>query len=250
VLCAAGKYELGRACLQCADNSDSVPGSTSATACLCILSTDGDYLPLALLQTCNKECDVLLFRIKTQIPESASTKRKIADCQQQHSTIHDQHKNSRRTYEYVRIAPIACWIKETLPSKAVEPVRQFCAMVALCGCDFARNLPRVGPRTLWKMRHRLQHIDLLQPPQIVSALAIGYTELFVMKNGLPAGMRNNTEWFQDAGDDQVCLIYSNVAARIQANNKVCQRIKSQFGMLTLLSPMHVIPCGPYIIGAS
>jgi hypothetical protein len=195
--------------------------------CLCILSTDGDYLPLALLQTCNKECDVLLFRIKTQIPESASTKRKIADCQQQHSTIHDQHKNSRRAYEYVRIAPIACWIKETLPSKAVEPVRQFCAMVALCGCDFARNLPRVGPRTLWKMRHRLQHIDLLQPPQIVSALAIGYTELFVMKNGLPAGMRNNTEWFQDAGDDQVCLIYSNVAARIQANNKVCQRIKSQ-----------------------
>jgi hypothetical protein len=198
------------------------------SSCLCIISTDGDYLPLALLQTCSNECDVVLFRMTTQIADTASMKRKMTAAEENStSDATNQHKTSRRTYEYVRIGPIACWIKQVLPSKAIDPVRQFCAMVALCGCDFARNLPRLGPRTLWKLRHRLQHTDLLQTPQIVSALSIAYTELFVMKNAMPAGIRNNMQWFQDTSDDQVCVIYNQVAARIQANSKVSPRIKLQ-----------------------
>jgi len=217
--------------------------------CLCIVSTDGDYLPLALLQTCgtesvdtesaatgssgtqsSKDCDVLLFRMTTQLADAASVKRKSASAHGSsavESQVKNAHKTSRRTYEFVRIAPIACWINKVLPSKAIDPVRQFCAMVALCGCDFARNLPRLGPRTLWKLRHRLQHTDLLQAPQVVSALSIAYTDLFVTKNAVPVGMRNNTESFQSMSDEQVCIIYNEVAARIQGNNKLSQRIKLQ-----------------------
>jgi hypothetical protein len=169
----------------------------------------------------------------TQLVDTASVKRKSA-CSHASSgssaaESHSKHerKSSRRTYEFVRIAPIASWIHKVLPSKAIDPVRQFCAMVALCGCDFARNLPRLGPRTLWKLRHRLQHTDLLQAPQVVSALSIAYSDLFVTKNAVPAGMRNNIEWFQSMSDEQVCVIYNDVAARIQGNNKLSERIKMQ-----------------------
>jgi hypothetical protein len=197
------------------------------SSCLCIVSTDGDYLPLALLQTCGRECEVLLFRMTTQIADGASVKRKLSSSTSAVESGVKSHKTPRRTYEYVRIAPIASWIHKVLPSKAIDPVRQFCALVALCGCDFARNLPRLGPRTLWKLRHRMQHTDLLQAPQVVSALSMAYTDLFVMKNALPAGMRNSEDWFQSMSDEQVCAIYNEVTARIHGNSKVSERIKIQ-----------------------
>ena len=193
------------------------------SSCLCIVSTDGDYLPLALLQTCDSSTDVLLFRMTTQIADLASQKRKFG--QQQEADCKPAH--SRRTYEFVRIAPIANWLKQEFPSKVIHPVRQFCALVALCGCDFARNLPRLGPRTLWKHRHRIQHIDLVQPSQLLCALSIAYTDLFLSKNTLPLGVRNNIEWFQATTEEQMSLIYKQVAARIQGNDKISPRIKEQ-----------------------
>ena len=209
----------------------------NVSSCLCIVSTDGDYLPLSLLQMCGKECEVVLFRMTTQINCAAPAKRKLAGSQE-HSCITAEapqaagsvmHMSThrRRTYEYVRIAPIAAWIKTVLQSKAIDPVRQFCAMVALCGCDFARNLPRLGPRTLWKMRNRIQHSDLLQVHQAVGALSIAYTELFVTKNGMPDGMSNSMLWFQSTSEEQVRAIYNDVSTRIQRNDKVSPRIKLQ-----------------------
>ena len=199
------------------------------SSCLCIVSTDGDYLPLALLQTTGSPCEVVLFRMTTQTQAAAASKRKFigsngGDADENAS----QHaRRPRRTYEYVRILPIASWIKTVLPSKAIEPVRQFCAMVALCGCDFARNLPRLGPRTLWKLRHRMQHTDLLQVQQAVGALSIAYTDLFVTKNGMPEGMSNSLLWFQSTSEEQVRAIYNDVEARIQRNDRVSPRIKLQ-----------------------
>jgi len=193
------------------------------SSCLCIVSTDGDYLPLGLLQTCDSNTEVLLFRMTTQITDLASQKRKFA---QQHEAESKQ-AHSRRTYEFVRIAPIANWLRQVFPSKAIDPVRQFCALVALCGCDFARNLPRLGPRTLWKHRHRIQHIDLVQPPQLLCAISIAYADLFLSKNTMPLGVRNNIEWFQTSTEEQMSLIYNEVAARIQGNDKISPRIKQQ-----------------------
>ena len=151
---------------------------------LCIVSTDGDYLPLALLQTHenfksgrSKTCNVILYRMTTQTRVEKSTipaKRKLA------GTCENKTKTPRK-YEYVDIACIAVWLKKVMPSKATDPVLHFCVLVALCGCDFARNLPRLGPRTLWKLRHMLSHIDLLQISQIMSALSIAYSDLYVMK---------------------------------------------------------------------
>ena len=188
--------------------------------CLCIVSTDGDYLPLALLQTSNAQSEVLLYRMTTQTSAQTQNKRKLS-----HGA--DPPTKSRRTSEFVRISPVASWIATVMPSRAIDPVRQFCALVALCGCDFSRNLPRLGPRTLWKLRHRIQHIDLLQAPQALAALCIAYTDLFIMKNTVPEGMCNRQQWFQDTPQDSVLAIYSAVAAKIQSSSKVPQSIKEQ-----------------------
>lgn len=190
------------------------------SSCLFIVSTDGDYLPLALLQTRDKQCEVVLFRMTTQTSVETVNKRKLSEtC--------STPKKTRRTYEYVRIAPIASWIATVLPSKAIDPVRQFCALVALCGCDFSRNLPRLGPRTLWKLRHRMQNIDLLQTSQAVAALCIAYTDLFIMKNTVPEGMCNKQLWFESMPEERILSIYSSVAARIQSSARVSQTIKQQ-----------------------
>jgi hypothetical protein len=192
--------------------------------CLCIVSTDGDYLPLSLLQTAAQEeqqghaCDILLYRMTTQLPAPAS-KRKFDP--------EESGKSNKRTYEFVRIAPVGEWIRRELPSKVIDPVRQFCALVALCGCDFARNLPRLGPRTLWMLRHRIQNTDLLDVRQAVCALSMGYLHVFVKKNALPVGMCNAVQWFGSTSEEQALAMYDSVASRIQNDQRISPRIKAQ-----------------------
>ena len=70
----------------------------------------------------------------------------------------------------MHVAPVAAWLRHVFPCKVADPVQQFCAMVALCGCDFARNLQRLGPRSLWKLRHRLQNSHLSQPEASVQEI--------------------------------------------------------------------------------
>lgn len=210
---------------------------------LYIFSTDGDYLPLSLLQStfkkqdaekepiqsgdslCETEvpCSIILFRMTTQLQVATTCKRKIP--QEIQSSL--PAKSSRRTYEYVSVEYIGTWLIDVMPSKAVNPILQFCAMVALCGCDFARNLPRLGPRTLWKLRQRMQNTDLLQAAQAVCALAMVYADLFLVKNTVPRGVCNTVEWFRNTDDSTVCTVFDDVATRIQRNQGISQRIKEQ-----------------------
>ena len=197
---------------------------------LCIVSTDGDYLPLALLQTNeNGECAyvrdrrVVLYRMTTQIPLATPAKRKISSSNESAQIA----KRTPRKYEYVDIASIESWLRTVFPSKVTDPVRQFCALVALCGCDFVRNLPRLGPRTLWKLRHILLHIDLREVSQIMSALSIAYSDLYIMKNTMPAGISNSAEWFKNTSEQEMFAIFDQVAARIQRSSNISPRIKQQ-----------------------
>ena len=198
--------------------------------CLCIVSVDGDYLPLSLLQTRNSEqandfrnCKVLLYRMLTRAQPSMAGKRK--------SSAEDTELlpcvSARRQYEFVNIAPISVWLRQVFPSKAVDPVIQFCSMVALCGCDFARNLPRLGPRSLWKIRHRLQNSDLSQPTQALSALCLAYHDMFIGKNTIPQRVANNPAWFQQASESTALSIYEDIAQKIAHSQRVSQRIKEQ-----------------------
>jgi hypothetical protein len=208
---------------------------------LCVVSTDGDYLPLALLQTrehsalgtdlqANHMHDntnnkrVVLYRMTTQLPLATPVKRKQLDVEGRSA------KTTTKTsykYEFVDIATIDSWVQTVFPSKATDPVRQFCAMIALCGCDFVRNLPRLGPRTLWKLRHMLLHIDLREVSQIMSALSIAYSNLYIMKNKMPPGIINSVEWFKNASEEQMFAMFDQVSAKIQRTSSISPRIKQQ-----------------------
>ena len=202
---------------------------------LCIVSTDGDYLPLALLQMDqNIASRVLLYRMITQIPLAIPAKRKMSRGPSRGPSSYDAHDNdaknntkTSRKYEYVDIDSIALWLRTVFSSKVRNPVHQFCAMVALCGCDFVRNLPRLGPRTLWKLRHILVHIDLLERSQIMSVLSILYSDLYVTKQTMPPGMKNSAEWFKNTSEQEMYLIFDQVQARIQSNSHISPRIKQQ-----------------------
>jgi hypothetical protein len=217
--------------------------------CLCIVSVDGDYLPLSLLQGlagsraqagagagagAGADADappreILLFRMVTQTAVAAS-KRKAAAAEPEaepEAARKPGARAGRRQYEFVRIAPIAAWLRAVFPSKAVDPLQQFCAMVALCGCDFARNLPRLGPRSLWKMRHRMQHSDLSQPTQALCAVACAYHDMFVARNTVPPRVTNSCSWFQQASDELALSVYEELAGRIARDQKVSETIRRQ-----------------------
>jgi hypothetical protein len=191
--------------------------------CLCVVSVDGDYLPLALLQTMrDSACEVLLYRMVTRAAQTTSGKRK--------SPMEEAEASSqppRRQYEFVHIAPISAWLRVVFPSKSIDPIRQFCALVALCGCDFARNLPRLGPRSLWKIRQRLQNTDLAQPVQSLCALSLAYHDMFVNRNTLPESVANNVQWFHQTSEDHAIAVYDDLVRRIAQNQRVSERIKHQ-----------------------
>lgn len=198
--------------------------------CLCIVSVDGDYLPLSLLQ-CSvaggagtttddaQHRDVILYRMLTRLSSGAG-KRKS-------TTSEAEAKNTGRQYEFVRIAPVLQWLETVFPSRVAPPVQQFCAMVALCGCDFARNLPRLGPRSLWKMRHRIKNAVLSDPTQAVCALSLAYHDMFVNKNTVPASAVNSVAWFKQATDELAIEVYDSLVKRVDGDKRISARIKSQ-----------------------
>ena len=199
---------------------------TEACASLCIFSTDGDYLPLALLQTTGEErrhspCKVVLHRMVTQTETVACRKRKAL------AESSSDKQSAKRAYEYVCISSIAEWLPTVFPCKSVKPVTQFCALVALCGCDFTRNLPRLGPRTLWKLRHRIQNTDLTNPWQTVCALSMLYNDHLVSKNVVPASLVNSRVFFETVSPETASQAYDGVMCRIHSDQKVSPRIKEQ-----------------------
>ena len=188
--------------------------------CLCIVSVDGDYLPLSLLQTLEpNSCDVLLYRMLTRTKTEPAKRKSTYE--------NDTSRPPPRAYEFVDIAPLKAWLTVVFPSKVVHPVRQFCAMVALCGCDFARNLPRLGPRSLWKIRHRLQNVDLGNPTHALCGINVAYHDMFVCRNVMPTHMSNSIEWFENVSEETALTLYDAMTRKIEQDQRISQRIKQQ-----------------------
>jgi hypothetical protein len=127
----------------------------------------------------------------------------------------------------VDIAPLKAWLTVVFPSKVVHPVRQFCAMVALCGCDFARNLPRLGPPSSWKIRHRLQNVDLGNPTHALCGINVAYHDMFVSRNVMPTHMSNSIEWFENVSEETALTLYDAMTRKIEQDQRISQRIKQQ-----------------------
>ena len=194
---------------------------------LLVVSTDGDFIPLSMLQMVRQQqdaaqtvCQVFLFRLCTKLDgaEAQSAKRQ--------RVTSEASCKKRREYEFVHISKLLTCIERLMPSRVQSPVDQFCTLVALSGCDFAVNLPRLGPRTIWKLRHRLANLDLSQAPQILCAISILYWDTFVMKNTLPPGMSNSTQFFGMLTESKTMEHYASIMHRIKGMPSLSPRIKA------------------------
>lgn len=133
-----------------------------------IESTDGDFLPIALLQVSRRKLSysprIALHRIKTRLKDAAGS----TAC------------TAKREYEYVDITALQHFVEqgsglayslrapdlpappETMQSPAPpanDPVMSFAALVAMTGCDFCMSLPQLGPVRLWQLRQHMRTRD-------------------------------------------------------------------------------------------
>lgn len=131
---------------------------------LLIDSTDGDFLPMALLQlemstisppqnTGDEDCTgdsepqtpvIFLHRMKT----NTETCRKRGA---------GGSKVTRREYEFVHVNRILAGMQREMTclhrdDRKVSGAKLFAFLVAVTGCDFALNLPGIGPSKLWALR--------------------------------------------------------------------------------------------------
>lgn len=207
---------------------------------LLIVSTDGDYIPLSMLQMLRAQgdaatphCEVLIFRMNTRCAADAvpgskrpglapSSRAPVAGT----AAGGPPARKQGREYEFVHVSKLMTCVERLLPSEAQHPVEQFCAMVAFAGCDFALSLPRLGPKTLWKLRHRLAKVNMSRAPQLLCAMCILYWDTFVMKNTMPTGVVNSADFFDKLSQTDAERYYTTSMHRIKNIKSISPRIIS------------------------
>lgn len=111
-------------------------------------STDGDYIPMALLQTnaclelkdddmaesSRPKTNMYVRRIKIRVDK----KRKAGE--------------TKREFEYVNIQTLGKFLKQEF-KKSPSAAMDFALMCSISGCDFTVRLPILGPLRLWQRRH-------------------------------------------------------------------------------------------------
>jgi hypothetical protein len=142
---------------------------------LLIVSTDGDFVPLSLLQleraeaqTPGTEKRIALYRMTTN---NAPVKRSSAG-------------SAKRTYEYVDTQRILDCLRREIGHP--QPARLFAMFCSLTGCDFAANLPSLGPTRVWKCRHFYKNLDLACENSLMYFICKLYLEFFNGKWGGPS----------------------------------------------------------------
>lgn len=127
---------------------------------LLIESTDGDFLPMALIQLEKSEQfgqdqmdlgqdwvppTIFLHRMKTNI---VTNKKRPAGS--------GSSKPTKREYEFVHVNRIRDTVQREMICLPADQRNMsamlFGLLVAITGCDFALNLPGIGPTKLWALR--------------------------------------------------------------------------------------------------
>jgi len=175
---------------------------------LLVLSTDGDFLPLALLQleAARREdarCNILLNRMAVRVAGGA---KKGAGCPQS-------------KYEYVNVALLADFVRRSV--KGPEPIRLFAAFVAMTGCDFAQNLPRLGPKKIWQDRALFPAYETVTAALILLFATKLYDALF--RKHVATCLRGVSG---DATEEEVgARLYATLLGRVQKAPTVAPTIK-------------------------
>jgi len=138
---------------------------------LLLESTDGDFIPIALIQLekrrreSNSLANIFVHRIK--VKTTTSTKRAASGA-------------AKREFEFVDVGALLAYLQDALPCTQT-PAAYFGTMVALTGCDFCMNLPALGPTKIWAARTKLRDNAMLECADIVTALIVVYQQLLQNK---------------------------------------------------------------------
>jgi len=138
---------------------------------LLLVSTDGDFIPIALIQLEKRRresrslANIFVHRIK--VKTATSTKRAASGA-------------VKREFEFVDVGAVLAYLQQAIPSTAT-PAAYFGSMVALTGCDFCMNLPALGPTKIWAARVKLRDNPMIGCADIITALIVVYQQLLQNK---------------------------------------------------------------------
>ena len=182
---------------------------------LTLASTDGDFLPIALLQLERVQAaaaPIVLYRMRTSLPT-------------------DTDADKRQRFEYVHVQPVYAWLRSQM-ARVPRPAAHFAAMVACTGCDFAQNLPLIGPTRLWKIRNRFDKFDTSCPTGVLAVLYTAYLYLFENKTTLsssntriPDAVLHPENAADPAGLEQLSALFGDLMQAVARNTRVADRSK-------------------------
>ncbi len=179
----------------------------SAFGALVVQSTDGDFVPLALVH-CEKHPDrhVFLERIETRI--STGAKRTALGA-------------TKRRMEFVCMRDLCAHVQGSMKQHAA-PCRAFAVLVALTGCDFSQSMPAIGPAKMWSAHALMHKLDLESEHGILGAISLAYQFTFSKHiRTLPVTQISGAA---DIAASQAA--YESVAGAIVRNTSVAQKTKS------------------------
>ena len=165
-----------------------------------IESTDGDFIPLALLQTSMDNTKrIFLERILTR----TSVKR-TAD------------GSKKRQMEFVDIHSLHAHVHTLLPRHA-QPIQTLAMLIALTGCDFCNSLPVIGPTKLWAARHTFRNVDVTAEAGALAAISHAYTKNFAAH--IPTGKEADIT-AAASSSERAALVYGTTVSHIQRSVKI------------------------------
>jgi hypothetical protein len=170
-------------------------------------STDGDFIPLALLQTSSDPTKrIFLERIETRV----SGKRKASG-------------EKKRQMEFVDISSLHAHVQTLLPRQK-HPAQALAMLIALTGCDFCNSLPAIGPAKLWVARHSYRSVDVSSEAGAIAAICHAYTTAF------SAHIASATA--ADIAASALCSelatqLYQTTASKIQRSPKISAQTKDR-----------------------
>lgn len=182
---------------------------------LLIVSTDGDFVAISLLQLermlleTQQRHQIYLLRMKTNVEPTGK---------------HPREKSTKREYEYVDMLGVLSWVNKQMQSVGVvgSPAQNFAAMIASTGCDFAMNLPNIGPTKLWQARSHFRNLNMATPEGLMIALTRVYHSIYQRKIVTVAGLANNHHDF-----DSSTHLYQQVATLIKGSTNISTTLQAR-----------------------
>ena len=183
-----------------------------ASGTLLLVSTDGDFVPIALIQlekhlrVQGNTANILIHRIKTKVSDTGKRPRL---------------GSQKREYEYVDVKKLLGYVTTEFP-KAENPALFLGCMVAITGCDFCMNMPGIGPSKIWTARHRFRNSQMDNSTAIMTAILLVYNETYAQRTrGVTAELSKGITDTHDAR-----LAYTKLYEQIRKCPSIAARTKA------------------------